>query len=452
MRSARAVWILLVLFLLGCGAAYSGYMRGPLRRMEKRDYAGALAKLDKPSGDTDKLLYRFEKGLILHYQGQYQASNQEFEKAERLIDRLYARSVSREVASLVTNDAARAYTGEEFERAFIHYYRALNYCYQSDLEGALVECRKANLKLADYAAQPEYQLTYKNDAFIQYVTGLLFAASGEWNDAYVSFKDAEKGYQAYQQAFGLTVPRLLAQDLARTAARMGYEDDRAAYVSRYGLSQEETAASPGGEVVCFAESGFIARKRQQEISLPLLEDDDLGQVWTVSDHMVYRYRHRAPFARVKYWVRVALPFYQAIPSQVRGARLRQGSQSAAAVRAEDLNAIALRTLQEKEDTILLRTAARALAKYALAHKAEKESPFLGALFNLLGFVTEAADTRSWLSLPSDIWVARCSLPPGTTDLVLELLSGEGQVVETAAFSGIQVAAGKPVFLSYRSYR
>ena len=135
---AKSVGVaLLLLFAAGCGAAYSRYMNASLKRLEQSDYAGALAKLEKPDGKTNKLLYRFEKGLIHHYQGEYDLSNQEFEKAERLIDQLYTKSISRELAALVTNDAIRAYSGEEFERAFIHYYRALNYCYLDDLEAPL---------------------------------------------------------------------------------------------------------------------------------------------------------------------------------------------------------------------------------------------------------------------------------------------------------------------------
>ena len=92
---------LVLLFLLsGCGAAYSGAMVRSLNRLQEGDYPGALGKLEKPDGRTNKLLYLLEKGLILHYQGQYAASNLEFERAERLSDLLYTRSVSREVAAL----------------------------------------------------------------------------------------------------------------------------------------------------------------------------------------------------------------------------------------------------------------------------------------------------------------------------------------------------------------
>ncbi len=429
-------------------------MKDSLKSLERRDYQGALDRLEKqkPKGKTNQLLYRLEKGLILHYQGQYEASNREFAKAERLIDELYAKSISREIAALVTNDAIRPYSGEEFERSLIHYYQAMNYHYLGQPQEALVECRKANLRLEEYAAAAEYELSYKNDSFLQYMSGLFFEAEGELNDAYISYKDAEKGYRAYNQAFGLRVPRMLARDLARLAARMGYEDDLETYKKRYKLEPAELETRTGGEVIVFVEIGSVPRKRQNEINVPILEDDGIWDVWVLSDQMVYRYHHHRRYDKVEYWLKLALPFYQSVPRQIQSALLSAGEQSVRSVVVEDLDAIAFKSFREKEDAILLRIIARGLAKYLVTQKAKKKNEVLGYLVNFFGVSTEAADTRSWLSLPANIQIARFSLPPGTVDLVLEFLNGEGQVVETTRFPGVEVVAGKPVFLNYRSYR
>ena len=450
-RRGRSSFIVLLLFLTGCAAGYAGYMKGSLRRMERRDYQGALAKLEKPSGDTNKLLYRFEKGLILHYKGDYETSNLEFEKAERLIDQLYTRSASREIASLITNDAIRPYSGEEFERVFIHYFRAMNYRYLGQHEEALVECRKANLRLEDYAQASGADLTYRNDAFLQYLTGLLFEDEGELNDAYVSYRDAEKGYGAYAGAFGLKMPRMLAQDLARLARRLGYEQEFLDYVHRYRLEPGEVRQPEGGEVIVFAETGFIPRKRENQISVPILSGDNTREVWVLSDRMVYRHRHPHRYRKVEYWLKVALPYYVDVPSQAVSVRLRGGGKTAEGVKVEDLGAIAHRSLREKEDTILLRTIARGLAKYAMTKAAEKQSEFLGVLLNIFGLTTEVADTRSWLSLPASVHVARFSLPPGTVDLVLEFLDWRGEVIEQQEFPRVEVVSGERMFLSHRSY-
>ena len=444
--------LLLAAAVAGCGAAYARSMKGPLKRLQRRDYEGALGKLEKPLGNTNKLLYRLERGLIHHYQGDFRESNRQFDKAERLAQELETRSASREVAALLTNDAIRPYRGEELELALIHYYRALNYRNLQDPQGALVECRKANIMLAGFAAEAEYELSYKNDAFLQYMAGLFFEAEEEWNDAYISYKDALKGYAAYEVAFGMTPPPVVARDLVQLAQRLGYDDEVAEYSERYGVEPSPPGAAEGCEVTVFAESGFVARKRQTEIEIPILEDDDTGNIWRLSDRMVHRYRHPRTYPKVKYWLKVAIPEYRPSRPRVRGVRLSSGGQTAAASLAEDLNAITYKNFSEKESTILLRTAARALAKYTVTELAEDRNKVMGWLVNLFGTSTEAADTRGWLSLPGEIWVGRIILPPGTHDLLVEFLDARGRVVEEHLFSALQLLPDEPAFLSYRCFR
>lgn len=450
--------ILAALLLMGCAAAYSVMMRDSLSRLKNQDYDGALAKLEKPSGSTNRLLYHLERGLILHYQGDYQSSNQEFEAAERLIDKLYTRSLSRGVASLFTNDAIVPYSGEEFERVLIHYYRALNYNYLGEFEDAMVECRKANLRLEDFAAQAEYELSYKNDAFVQYMTGLFFEAAGEWNDAYVSYKDAAKGYRAYSADLGTRVPEVLGSDLIRAAGALGYDDDVQHYSQIYpqthsdGVSQVPSLA---GTAVVFIETGLIAEKRQHMIDFPILESDRGVDSRTLSRRAAGRYRYpRRRYAKVDYWLKVALPEYRERSSSVREVRVRRGEGGEAfpGVLMEDLDAIAMKSFSEKEGAILARTVARALVKYVATEKAEDKNEFLGFLVNMFGVSTEAADTRSWLSLPSKIYMARVNQFAGTDTLVVELLNGSGKVVESGPLVGIPVQTDRPVVISYRSFK
>ena len=116
------------------------------------------------------------------------------------------------------------------------------------------------------------------------------------------------------------------------------------------------------------------------------------------------------------------------------------------------DAIAMKSFSEKEGAILTRTVARAMLKYAATEKAEDENEFLGFLVNMFGVSTEAADTRSWLSLPSKIYMARVDRSAGTDSLVVELLNGNGNVVESGPLPRIQVEPDRPVVVSYRSFK
>ena len=56
--------------------------------------------------------------------------------------------------------------------------------------------------------------------------------------------------------------------------------------------------------------------------------------------------------------------------------------------------------------------------------------------NIFGSVTESADTRSWLTLPEHVNLARLSLPPGTYDLQVEILGYRGEVLSVQTLPAV----------------
>ena len=400
-----------------------------------------------------RLLYLMENGLIAHYRGEYHASNRFFEVAERLSDRLFTRSLSREVASLITNDQVRAYRGEEFELAFINYYRALNYWYLGEPEEALVECRKANLKLDRYAAQADYDATYRNDAFIHYMTGLIYEATGELNDAYVSYRNALDAYETYQNVFGLEAPAALRTDLRRVEEDLGYVEPQD---GRGGSAEPDSPTD--GELVLFSEIGFVPHKVQEEISLPIYKNDvetvSKKRLDGISRKIAYRHfkPHYAGKSKVEYWLRVALPAYADVAPQTQSIWLSAAGRKTGTTLAEDLSAIAWQTFQDKLPAMLARTVGRGLLKYMASAKAEKENKVLGFIVNLFAAATEAADTRSWVSLPHNVQIGRLALPAGTHTLTLESLDSRGRVIETGTISDIDIRPGTRTFVNYRTYK
>ena len=452
-RLPNLLCLVLLAALTGC-TTYAHNVGGLRTNLMRGDYEGARQSLSDAKG-SDRLLFLLENGLIAHNQGQYVRSNTCFEEAERLAEERFTRSLSREVAALVTNDAVRPYRGEEFERAFIHYYRALNYWYLGLPEDALVECRKANLRLAGYAAAAEYDATYKNDAFLHYMTGLFYEATGELNDAYISYQDAARAYQTYAEAFGLQPPASLEEDLHRVSQALGYTDG--AESKPVSLSPQAPHIPDGdGELILFSEIGFVPYKAQEEIDLPLFEDDIRkgreGEVRAVSKQVAWRYRTRHRAQKVKYWLRVALPVYRETPPGARTIRLSASGQTGSAVPAEDLSAIARVTFQDKQPVILARTVARAFAKYLATEGAKKESKILGFFANLLAASTEVADTRGWVSLPHTIQIGRLRLPAGAHDITVEILDGRERIIEQKTFPAVQIRGGERTFLSFRTYR
>ena len=444
--------LLLCVFFTGC-ATYTHNAVSFRSSLAGGHYETALQTLGEARKGPARLLYLMENGLIAHYRGEYHASNRFFEAAERLSDRLFTRSLSREAASLIINDQVRSYRGEEFELAFINYYRALNYWYLDEPEEALVECRKANHKLDRYAALADYDATYRNDAFIHYITGLIYEATGELNDAYVSYRNALDAYETYHEAFGLEAPDALGKDFRRVEMALDFVDN-----PEESVAATDWRSTTGGELIVFSEIGFVPHKVQEEISLPIYEGDDFAGKKDGLDRVSRKIAHRhfkphyAGKSKVKYWLRVALPAYEDVVPRTHTIRVSAAGRQTTTTLAEDLSAIAWQTFQDKQPAVLARTVARGLVKYSASVKAKKKHKILGFFVNLLSAATEAADTRSWVSLPHNVQIGRLTLPAGTHTLTVESLDCRGRVIETGTISDIQIRPGSRTFVNYRTYK
>jgi hypothetical protein len=120
---------------------------------------------------------------------------------------------------------------------------------------------------------------------------------------------------------------------------------------------------------------------------------------------------------------------------------------------EDIESIAHKTFSQRQSRILLKTIARALTKYIAVRTAEeKKGGVAGFLVNLFGVATESADTRSWLTLPNNIQMARLPLPAGTFDLKLTFYDQYGRAVKSTNISNVIVKENDYTFLNYRTFQ
>ena len=461
MGSARFAFLFGALVLGGC-ATYTDkalQVREPLLRGNLAE-ARAFLEKEKPGGEG--LPYLMELGLVLRLQDEYGSSNQTFDAAEMLIEDLYTKSVSKQALSLATNDEVIPYDGEAWERVLINYYRAMNYADLGEFDDALVECRKINHKLKVYSDSDDSPPTYRTDAFAEYLTAVLFDASGQSNDAWVSLRAADEAYAHYESAYGVKPPPFLAQDLLRAAETQGYEDDLRRYRERF-TTVSWTANSElleKGEIIVFYEEGYIPAKVQQSITIPILrtEYDDGKRAHlasTLSERA--RLRRHPSYAKteLEYLLRIAVPSY---PPRTTGelpghAVVRAGSDSCRSEIAEDLGAIARKGLEDESGKIYFKTILRALGKYALTRGVEnKKGEVAGMLANIVTAVTEKADTRSWITLPNTIQIARVLVDPGTHDIEIDCYGPGGHALDSVTFEDVEVGPGQVRFLSHRSFQ
>lgn len=421
--------------------------------LAQRNFAQALETVEKSNKGNSRLLYLYEKGLILHYANEFECSNETFAEAEYLLDELYTRSMSREIGALFTSDTVVEYRGERFESAFVHYYKILNYIYLNQLDDAVIECRRLNHTLQLFEDMDESY--YRNDPFLQYLTGMIYRERGDRVDADVSFRCALNLYQREEES---PVPDYLYDDLADIARSYG---DREA-LERYGREgtdfAKEGAQANTGILNLFLECGYIPGKVEESVSLPIYREDleqDLNDD-EFAELLVHRYSTaERRTVKVDYWLKVALPALRAEPSGIRTARIIAENDARSvhtAAQAVDFGALAFETFDRRQNTILLKTIARALTKYLAKKKVEdKKGELAGWVVNIFNAATETADTRSWTTLPEKILMGRLILPAGRHTLTIHLLDEAGQQIDTVTLKDIEVIAHKQRFVNYRVF-
>lgn len=419
-RAWRSGIVVALLSLGGC-ATYSDGIGQVERLLAEGKSEAALTALGKRvDAQKDRVLYLLNKAMILHMAGDYAASNAALEEAKPLIERNAVISVSEQAAALSVNDSQRAYAGAQYERIYVHIYAALNYLALGQMQEARVEALQIDTALGQIDKKEPVPA-----GFAYYLSGLVYEALGEWDDAMIDYRKAYEAYRAYPDAYHVPLPAGLKEDLVRVAARQGFDDELARYREEFGLTDDAARArsSGKGEVIVVLQTGLAPVKR-----------DTIASVYAADGRLVT----------------IALPYYQAREIDVTQATLRV-SGSAAQTRTEPVEAVDRMAAAELEQEMPLITA-RAIARAVVKNKAIKQSErqgneALGLVMNVAGIMTERADTRSWSTLPARIYIARLPLEPGRYDMTLELRNAAGVVVGTRAYNGIEIAAGNKRFIS-----
>ncbi|MDO8412689.1 MAG: hypothetical protein Q7S51_02745 [Gallionellaceae bacterium] len=431
--SERCRVLLCVAALSGC-ASYSTSFGVIERNLALQQYDVALQNIEQQSTvKHDRVLYLLNKGMVQRMQHDFAGSNQTLEAAKAEMERLYAASVSENTLSFLVNDATVSYAGDDYEQVLVHLYMALNYLELAQPDAARVEALQVDIKLREIGEKiPDSKFT--EDAFSRYLTGLIYEEHGEWSDALIAYRKAYEAYQKYQKHYGLALPDMLKHDLLRLTQRQGLSDEAAQYQKKFDLTPPgKEIASQQGELVFILNNGLAPIKREKAISL----FDPVSGIMA----------------------RIALPYYESRFNNVASARIRVSGGQASGKQAtselmEDIDAIARQSLDARLPAITARSLARAVAKTTATRNMQRRNDNDAAL-DLLGafavqvaaIATERADTRSWLTLPANIQLARLSLPPGSYTVTVELRDKDGQVVSSKEYPGVTITQAHKTYLT-----
>ena len=112
----------------------------------------ATKRADDSAGGKDAVIWRLEQGATLRALGEFQASNDAFDKAQDKMDD-YAQkakvSISRETGALLSNQANLPYEGRSYDGIMLNTYEALNYLELGEPDKARPELIRAYQRQQD---------------------------------------------------------------------------------------------------------------------------------------------------------------------------------------------------------------------------------------------------------------------------------------------------------------
>lgn len=381
----------------------------------------------------NEILRNLELGKVFHLQQQYDSSNYYLNKADLLMEE---KTVVADVSTAVlVNSAMTKYHGEDFERVLVNYYKALNYLYLNMNEDALVEAKRINIRLNELSDKQLMQgRKYRSDAFAHTLQGLVYERMNDFNNAFISYRNA---YELYikdngNQYLGSALPQQLKIDLINSAHKSGFYTERDDYCKTFGLNFDAVKDTSKQQLVFIWENGLAPVKDQEDIMLFLVRGE--GGVLSFADKSgaisipfpLPDKKDEASLGDLNV-IRVAYPKYVDVPLYFTGLTITNNGRSYTPDMAENVAFIARQNLQErflKEMTLMVsRIALKKIAEAQL----KKENEAAGALLGIAGALAEKADTRNWQSLPSFMAYTRIPLSKGENTLNLQLQGPNGQI-------------------------
>jgi len=464
--SKRVVVIAVISVLSGCATfgltdlfqGYNSQMKPVKAAVRQGNFVAAQNLLgERDQSNNTYVLSLLERGRLQFLAADFPASQKTFAQAyvqveeQRNKAKIQISKGIEKLGAVVSNDNATSYEVPYYEQSMLHSYQALNYLFQYDLSGALVEIRRANLvqetalkvyKDEIYKAQSELNNSgmstdslqggypsmdsaigkVKNgfqNAFTFYLSGILYEASGELNDAYIDYKRAIEIYPENNY---------LQQDVLRLATKLAMQDDLVSFEQRFGKYQ--TRDSKGqGQVVVLVERDMVNSKQDVGLNLPVGRSN-YGLKFFSFSLPVYD---------------GTLPLHNKLTFNSAG----DTYQSHEIVRIQSL---AAKDLKDQLPSLLTRQVVRVVAKEQMRQKLSREAGDVGnILASIYNIASEKADTRSWSTLPDQVDIVRMNVPVGKQILQVQV-NGQQKNIEVNVQPNRITLINLSVIGSYTSYQ
>lgn len=392
---------------------YSQQTSSMYQLLSSGQYSQAIEQL--PDGVAGDILDNMERGRLELLNANYPSSLAAFNASDVAVKEWQQQasvSISESantVGSFLTNDNLRSYQPSDYELGFLHLYLSLNYLKKGDLEGALVEVRRANLVQEQAKKEREKELRSAErsakeqgispnlgsvlsrypsagktlqeiqNGYLFFYSGLLFETEGNLNSAYIDYKRA----LAVAPDNNVVIDATL-----RTATKLGMRQDLAQLTRRYGKYQPLPRHQ--GRVIVIDEQSVVKALQSWKLPLPLYDSHGNTGIYNL-----------------------ALPYYPNTKKK-NVPPLRLNEQNITGSTVVNVNAMAERDLTERLPAMVVRQALRIVAKDGLRKttRGSSNEELGNLLFNIYNTLSEQPDTRSWQTLPAQVQLYSETLSAG----------------------------------------
>ncbi len=372
---------------------------------------------DLPAKSGDATLLLLERATILQAMGRNDLSARDFETADKKLEVLdFTSDTAGDIGKWIFSDDSTLYRAPPHEKLLVNTLNMINYLVRGDASGAKIEARRFQVNQKYYQGKVD-----SGDADTK-AAGMLALGSYLAGFAFEMDRDAQEAMRYYGDAASMGGVPGLAETAQRLAARSGATDER--LKGLIGDPSAVPAPDPQqAELLVIVQIGMapfrIAERLPIGAAMVVATAPGPGARLTPDQQRqanVFAAKGLLKFVNYPKLRRSPASRYTTVNVNVDGGLPMNGG---VALSVEDR---VIDAFQAVEGTILgaaiVRLITRAIAGEATDLAARKASGN-GAIGLLAGLLVEGAmtaadtpDTRSWVTLPGRIYVARARVPAG----------------------------------------
>lgn len=404
------------------------------RNVSGQNFIGAAASLEKSKEiyyeQKDRVLYYLDLGMLYHYAGSYPQSIRALTSAEDGIDELYTKSISKAAESLLLNDNALDYSGEDYENVYLNIFKALNYMGDNNFDDSFVEIRRTDNKLSQLEdkyrkiveglnrsqdARKKFKVEdihFSNSALARYLSLLMYRAEGQRDEARIDAGKILEAWSTESAVYNFPPPNV----------SNCLEHTHKARINVIGFV--------GRPPELFARV-FTIHTFKDAVAVYTFDGKNEAQLEVI------------PWKDMKdgYHFKFSLPYMEKKGTIVGNATVElNGSETVKLQKIESLENVAQETYKLHEGITYLKTIIRTVVKGLLNEKANEEldkqtgggvfGDLTRAITSAVVDASENADLRLSRYFPAEALVGECEVEPGAYHLVVRYYSADGTLLHS----------------------